>query len=175
MSSYIQEAGAARRARAAKAKNKRSRAYDFLYKILVLGDAGTGKHRARRWYEWRWVVPTCLNRVFTDLLASGKSNLLLKYTDNVFSEHFISTIGVDFKFHNIAVPRSGGPDRQVKMQIWDTAGCVLHRATPFACFLKLSVSCAAKNVSVPLCVPSTARRMVLCWSMISQTAIPSSP
>ncbi|KNC56354.1 Ras family protein [Thecamonas trahens ATCC 50062] len=43
--------------------------------------------------------------------------MLLRYTDNVFSEHYISTIGVDFKFSNMEAR-----GKKVKLQIWDTAG-----------------------------------------------------
>ena len=64
------------------------RAYDLLYRVLIVGDSGV-----------------------------GKSNMLLRYTDNVFSEHYISTIGVDFKFSNMEAR-----GKKVKLQIWDTAG-----------------------------------------------------
>lgn len=47
----------------------------------------------------------------------GKSNLLLRYTDNVFNESFLPTIGVDFKVKKIEI----GSDT-VKLNIWDTAG-----------------------------------------------------
>lgn len=64
------------------------RDYDHLFKLVIIGDSGV-----------------------------GKSNLLLRYADNEFIESFISTIGVDFRFKNIAVA-----DKRIKLQIWDTAG-----------------------------------------------------
>jgi len=53
----------------------------------------------------------------------GKSNLLLRYTENTYSDSFISTIGVDFKMKNIILN-----DRMVKLQLWDTAGQERYRA-----------------------------------------------
>ena len=62
--------------------------YDYLFKILVIGDSGV-----------------------------GKSCLLMRFTDDKFTESFISTIGVDFKIRTIIV---GG--KVVRLQMWDTAG-----------------------------------------------------
>ncbi len=62
--------------------------YDYMYKVLLVGDS-----------------------------AVGKSSLILQFTDGVFSETFISTIGVDFKIRTVTVH-----DKRHKLQIWDTAG-----------------------------------------------------
>jgi len=48
--------------------------YDFLFKILIIGDSGV-----------------------------GKSALLVRYCDDTFNDTFISTIGVDFKIKTIEV------------------------------------------------------------------------
>eukprot|EP01098_Paradermamoeba_levis_P012788 TRINITY_DN5671_c0_g1_i1.p1 TRINITY_DN5671_c0_g1~~TRINITY_DN5671_c0_g1_i1.p1 ORF type:complete len:258 (-),score=41.30 TRINITY_DN5671_c0_g1_i1:179-838(-) len=61
---------------------------DTVFKILMIGDSGV-----------------------------GKSCLLLRFSDGIFTDSFISTIGVDFKIKTMEV------DGQVfKLQIWDTAG-----------------------------------------------------
>ncbi|GAU27213.1 hypothetical protein TSUD_108040, partial [Trifolium subterraneum] len=62
--------------------------YDYLMKILLIGDSGV-----------------------------GKSSLLLRFSDNSFKTSFISTIGIDFKVRNIELD-----GKQIKLQIWDTAG-----------------------------------------------------
>jgi len=52
----------------------RSLPYDYLFKILIIGDASV-----------------------------GKSSILLRFTDDTFDEHIQSTIGVDFKVKHIEV------------------------------------------------------------------------
>jgi len=64
------------------------RDYDHLFKLVLIGDSGV-----------------------------GKSCLLLRFADDQFTESYITTIGVDFRFKTISV--SG---KTVKLQIWDTAG-----------------------------------------------------
>ena len=47
----------------------------------------------------------------------GKSCIVLRYTDNTFSQNLMSSIGVDFKLKNIEID-----NKTIKLQIWDTAG-----------------------------------------------------
>lgn len=64
--------------------------YDYLVKIILIGAS-----------------------------AVGKSSIMLRYTDEVFTSNYISTIGVDFKIRTVVDEKSG---KKVKLQIWDTAG-----------------------------------------------------
>ncbi|CAD8108723.1 unnamed protein product [Paramecium primaurelia] len=62
--------------------------YDLLMKVLLIGNSGV-----------------------------GKTQILLRYTENQFKTSFLSTIGIDFKIKKISVD-----EKVIKMQIWDTAG-----------------------------------------------------
>lgn len=62
--------------------------YDYLFKLLLIGDSGV-----------------------------GKSCILLRFADDTFSDSYISTIGVDFKIRTLMIN-----NKQVKLQIWDSAG-----------------------------------------------------
>eukprot|EP00750_Incisomonas_marina_P007953 INCI15103.1.p2 GENE.INCI15103.1~~INCI15103.1.p2 ORF type:complete len:210 (-),score=46.43 INCI15103.1:1443-2072(-) len=64
------------------------RDYDYLFKLVLIGDSSV-----------------------------GKSCLLLRFADDSFTESYISTIGVDFRFRTVKIG-----DKTVKLQIWDTAG-----------------------------------------------------
>lgn len=62
--------------------------YDYMFKYVIVGNANV-----------------------------GKSNLLLRYTDDRFTDSYIATIGVDFKIKTCKVE-----GKTVKQQVWDTAG-----------------------------------------------------
>lgn len=68
--------------------------FDILIKVVIIGDSGV-----------------------------GKSNLLLRFDKNEFSESTKSTIGVDFAGKMMRVN-----DLNVKVQFWDTAGQDQYRA-----------------------------------------------
>ena len=48
----------------------------------------------------------------------GKSCFLMRYSENVFIENYITTIGLDYKLKTIKLD-SG---KTIKVQLWDTAG-----------------------------------------------------
>lgn len=66
----------------------RNREYDHLFKLVIVGNS-----------------------------AVGKSCLLLRFADDQFSENYMTTIGVDFRFKTLNIDQ-----KSVKLQIWDTAG-----------------------------------------------------
>ena len=47
----------------------------------------------------------------------GKTCLLLRFTEDIFTDHHVSTIGIDFKTKLLVID-----NKNIKMQMWDTAG-----------------------------------------------------
>merc|ERR1711865_173140 len=62
--------------------------YDYLIKLLLIGDSGV-----------------------------GKSCLPCRYSEDIFNNKFITTIGIDFKIRTIELD-----GKKIKLQVWDTAG-----------------------------------------------------
>lgn len=96
----------------------RAAKYDYLIKLLIIGDSGN------RFLRWAcFVVWSAISQFLIYLfphfvyVGVGKSCLLLRYSDDSFTSSFITTIGIDFKIKSILVD-----DSKVKLQIWDTAG-----------------------------------------------------
>ena len=111
--------------------------YDFLIKLLLIGDSGVGKscsppglksvhgrrncsllHRAAPWsirkiQAWN-VFSVCLRTGSVVLAIPG---ILVRFADDAFSPSFITTIGIDFKIRTIEME-----GKRIKLQIWDTAG-----------------------------------------------------
>lgn len=47
----------------------------------------------------------------------GKTNILMRFCDERYKESHVATVGVDFKIKTVSVL-----GRQIKLQMWDTAG-----------------------------------------------------
>ena len=62
--------------------------YDYLFKVLLIGDSGV-----------------------------GKSSILSRFVDEIYTDVYISTVGVDFKIKTIDLH-----NQICKIQVWDTAG-----------------------------------------------------
>ncbi|CAD7952776.1 unnamed protein product [Amoebophrya sp. A25] len=74
--------------------------YDYLFKIVLIGDSGV-----------------------------GKSNLLTRFTRDEFNLESKSTIGVEFATKSLVVrDEDTGQDVVLKAQVWDTAGQERYRA-----------------------------------------------
>ncbi|KAK2817616.1 hypothetical protein Q5P01_025807 [Channa striata] len=76
--------------------------YDYLFKLLLIGDSGVGK--------------SCLLLRFANVSNKGRASLS-SLTGIGSTESYISTIGVDFKIRTIELD-----GKTIKLQIWDTAG-----------------------------------------------------
>ncbi|MXQ95762.1 hypothetical protein E5288_WYG021691 [Bos mutus] len=84
--------------------------YDYLIKLLALGDSGV-----------------------------GKTTFLYRYTDNKFNPKFITTVGIDFREKRVAYNTQGpngptGKAFKVHLQLWDTAGQERFRSLTTAFF-----------------------------------------
>ena len=71
-----------------------SRGHDYLFKLLLIGDSGV-----------------------------GKSTLLLRFADGIFTDKFTPTIGIDFR--NKTIELDG---KVIKLLTWDTSGQERFRA-----------------------------------------------
>lgn len=68
------------------------------------------------------------NRIILKILtlgdsAVGKSALLVRYTQNKFNSGYLSTVGIDYQSKKINYQ-----NRDIEMQIWDSAGQEKYRA-----------------------------------------------
>lgn len=73
--------------------NRGTTQYDYLIKLLIIGDSGVGK--------------TCL---------------LLRFAEDNFTASHLTTIGIDFKIKNIEVDGKDIKLQIVSHNQWDTAG-----------------------------------------------------
>ena len=87
--------------------------FHYLLKFVIIGDSGV-----------------------------GKSNILLRYIYNSFSEEFKTTVGVEFGAKNIEI------DKKVyRIQIWDTAGQENFRSIARAYYKNSVCACVVYDIS----------------------------
>ena len=64
----------------------------------------------------------CFDSMFKVVLiggsSTGKTSMLLRFSENTFIDQYLCTIGVDFKIKTLTVDGF----RTIKLQVWDTAG-----------------------------------------------------
>lgn len=77
---------------------------ELLYKVLLVGDVGTG------------IIPECDPRI----TIVGKTSIVQRYVHGAFSAHQKATVGVDFGLKVI----KWDENVTVRLQIWDIAGTV---------------------------------------------------
>ncbi|KAK4052193.1 Rab GTPase ypt31 [Microbotryomycetes sp. JL201] len=87
-----------------------SASYDYLFKVVLIGDSGVGKSLF------------CIGPPST-LLLRALASVLSRFTRNEFNLESKSTIGVEFATRSISVD-----GKTIKAQIWDTAGQERYRA-----------------------------------------------
>ena len=77
------------------------------------GSRSSSRKRSSRQKEYDYFLKV----VIIGRCAVGKSSLMMRFTDEKFSDSYVNTIGVDFRFRTVEVC-----GKKVKIQIWDTAG-----------------------------------------------------
>lgn len=82
--------------------------YDYLFKLLLIGDSGVGKVC----WQSRSQEPAPFLDGPSYLIPEFQSCLLLRFADDTYTESYISTIGVDFKIRTIELE-----GKTVKLQI----------------------------------------------------------
>eukprot|EP00210_Caulerpa_lentillifera_P003720 g3553.t1 len=95
--------------------------YNHLIKLLLIGDSGTTPSSQ--------TAPELIEDVCC--LGVGKSCLLLRFSEDSFTNSFITTIGIDFKIKTINVD-----NKWIRLQIWDTAGQERFRTITSAYYRK---------------------------------------
>jgi Ras-related protein Rab-8A len=96
--------------------NNSTKNFENLVKVLILGDTSV-----------------------------GKTNFLLRFTENSFMENHLATIGFDYKSKLLTIN-----DKTVKMQVWDTAGQERFMAITKNLFLRVQGVILMFDVTQPI-------------------------
>lgn len=116
--------------------------YDYLFKLLLIGDSGVGK-----------VLPPSFYFQPPTHLFPSQSCLLLRFADDTYTESYISTIGVDFKIRTIELE-----GKTVKLQIVSRRLCYSSNPCTWSFYTVLG-ACSSLNIHLlasisPSCVKS---------------------
>ncbi len=87
--------------------------FNYLLKYVIIGDSGV-----------------------------GKSNILLRFINDTFSEEFKSTVGVEFAAKNILINKN-----MYRVQVWDTAGQETFRSISRAYYKNSVCACVVYDIS----------------------------
>ena len=87
--------------------------FNYLLKYVIIGDSGV-----------------------------GKSNILLRFINDTFSEEFKSTVGVEFAAKNILINKN-----IYRVQVWDTAGQETFRSISRAYYKNSVCACVVYDIS----------------------------
>tara|TARA_R110002050_G_scaffold241011_2_gene377402 strand:+ start:281 stop:751 length:471 start_codon:yes stop_codon:yes gene_type:complete len=129
--------------------SKKGGEYDYLFKLLIIGDSGV-----------------------------GKSCLLLRFSDDIFTDSFISTIGVDFKIKTVDIEGV-----KIKLQIVCVSSLPPSLQSSITMgllnflfligFFSYSGILQDRKDFAPLLVATTVVLTVSSWSMMSLIRSPS--
>ena len=111
--------------------------FNYLLKYVIIGDSGV-----------------------------GKSNILLRFINNTFSEEFRSTVGVEFAAKNIIINKN-----TYRVQIWDTAGQETFRSISRAYYKNSVCACVVYDISNYSTFESVQSWIEDCKSQSSKTIL----
>lgn len=112
--------------------------YDYLFKLLLIGDSGVGKVNRLLKTICIWAMTLSNNPCVL------QSCLLLRFADDTYTESYISTIGVDFKIRTIELE-----GKTVKLQIVSRFKAPVRIASPRHTVSVSSAVCVSLLWSMP--------------------------
>ena len=125
-------------------------------------------HSQKLWrVQLSLLTTNCTQVIILGDSGVGKTSLMNQYVNKKFSNQYKATIGADFLTKEVMVD-----DRLVTMQIWDTAGQVVHRS--FSTMITISTP-RFRRGSSHLGWLSIAGQTAAFSHMMSQRPIPLSP
>lgn len=114
-----------------------SQSYDYLCKIILVGDSG-----------------------------SGKTSILGRFTEDVFTESFLATIGVDFKIKTLVL----NDGKVMKLQVWDTSGQERFRSITQSYYRGAHAAVVVYDITS---IESFRALSLVGWKACEHTALPT--